>query len=159
MPTTTTPRPYEVPCYRIMLVRDGSLPTERPQFRSSADVAPLFRAFLAGADREHFVVALLDRKNRLIGLNLVAVGSLTATIVHPRELFKAAILANASALVLCHNHPGSDVAPSREDRDITRRLVRAGDLMGIPILDHVILGDGTEAYFSFTDHHLLHEGA
>ena len=106
-------------------------------------------------DREHFVVILLDRKNAPIGINTVSIGSLTASVVHMRETFKAAILANAAAILCGHNHPSGDPEPSREDRALTQRLVDAGKLLGIAVVDHVIVGDGTSAYFSFADQGLL----
>jgi DNA repair protein RadC len=101
------------------------------------------------------VVVLLDRKNKAIGLNTVAIGSLTGSTVSLREVFKPAILANAAALLCAHNHPSGDPQPSAEDRALTTRLVEAGKLLGIQVLDHVILGDGTDAYYSFADTGLL----
>jgi len=101
------------------------------------------------------VVILLDRKNAPIGINTVSIGSLTASVVHMRETFKAAILANAAALLCGHNHPSGDPEPSREDRALTQRLVEAGKLLGIDMLDHIVLGDGNTAYFSFADQGLL----
>ncbi len=83
---------------------------------------------------------MLDGRNVLIGLHHVSTGSLTTTLVHPREVFKAAILANAAAVILVHNHPSGDPAPSAEDVALTTRLRDAGDLMGIRVLDHVVLG-------------------
>jgi len=102
-------------------------------------------------------VVLLDRKNKVIGLNTVSVGSLTASICHPREVFKAAILANAAAVILGHNHPSGDPQPSQEDRVLTARLAAAGQLLGIEVLDHIIVGDGTEHFFSFADVGMLHK--
>ena len=93
------------------------------------------------------MVVLLDRKNAPIGINTISIGSLTASLVHMREVFKPAILANAASFICCHNHPSSDPAPSREDRALTQRLVEAGKLLGIALVDHIILG-GT-SYFSF----------
>src|SRR5262245_3542184 len=101
------------------------------------------------------VVILLDRKNAPIGLNTVSIGSLTANVVHMREVFKPAILANAAALLCGHNHPSGDPAPSREDRALTQRLVDAGKLLGMSLIDHVVIGDGTTAFFSFADQGLL----
>ena len=101
------------------------------------------------SDREVFSVILLDVKNRVIGINVVSIGSLSASVVHPREVFKAAILANAANIILTHNHPSGDPAPSKEDISITSRLVQAGRLMDIPVLDHIIIGDGTGRSMSF----------
>ena len=148
-------RPYRVPVYRVTLVRESRLPHTQPQIRSSRDAAVLFRQHLGNVDREFFMVAMLDQKNKVIGINTVSMGSLTASVVHPRECFKPAILSNAAALLCCHNHPSGAPQPSQEDRALTRRLVDAGKLLGIAVLDHLILGDGTETYFSFADEQLL----
>jgi DNA repair protein RadC len=96
-----------------------------------------------------FVVVLLDAQHRAIGLNVVSMGSLTATVVHPRECFKPAIIGNAAAVVLVHGHPSGCPEPSSEDIAITRRLRDAGELLGIRVLDHVIVGDGK--HYSFVD--------
>jgi DNA repair protein RadC len=84
---------------------------------------------------------------------LLRVGSLTASIVHPREVFKPAILSNSSSVLLCHNHPSGDPLPSQEDRTLTVRLVQAGKVLGVEVLDHIIVGDGR--YFSFADENML----
>ena len=145
-----------LPVYRVQLVHETVIPANRPQLRSSADAARLLRQFLRQVDREHFVVILVDRKNRLIGIHTVSVGSLTASVVHPREVFKVAILSNATAILCGHNHPSGDPQPSGEDRGLTRRLVQAGAILGIDVLDHVIIGDGAADYYSFADQGLLH---
>ena len=144
-------RPYRVPVYRVMLVRESRLPHPQPQIRRSREAAVLFRQHLGNVDREHFMVAMLDQKHTVIGINTVSMGSLTASVVHPREVMKPAILSNAAALLGCHNHPSGAPQPSQEDRALTKRLVEAGQLLGINVLDHLILGDGSEAYFSFVD--------
>lgn len=144
-----------VPIYRVSLVREGGIHIGRPQLRSSQDAANLLRTHLGDTDREQFIVMLLDRKNRLIGINTVSIGSLTASIVHPREVFKPAILANAAAMVLGHNHPSGDPQPSMEDRSMTWRLVEAGKVLGIDVLDHIVIGDGSQEHYSFTDEGLL----
>jgi DNA repair protein RadC len=149
-----TPIHY-VQVYRVQLVREGAMSIPQPKLRSSADAADLFRRYLGPVDREHFMLAMLDRKNKLIGIHTVSVGSLTASVVHPREVYKPAILANAAAILLCHNHPSGDPQPSQEDRVLTQRLVEGGKLLGISVLDHVVLGDGSLAYFSFADNNLL----
>src|SRR5262249_34362243 len=134
-PTLERPAgPYRTPVYRVMLVRESPLPHAQPQIRSSRDAAMIFRQHLGNVDREHFMVAMLDQKNKVIGIHTVSIGSLTASVVHPRECFKPAILSNAAALLLCHNHPSGAVQPSQEDRALTRRLVEAGKLLGINVL-------------------------
>jgi len=148
-------RPYIVPIYKVSLVRDGRIATEQPQLRSSLDAATLFRRFLGNVDREHFMVAMLDRKHRLIGINLVHVGTIDGALVNPRDVFKPALLCNAVAIVLCHNHPSGDCQPSREDRTLTQRLKDAGKLLDVTVLDHIILGDGTNQYLSFADENFL----
>ena len=97
-----------------------------------------------GGDREIFVAVALDARNRPIGSNIVSVGTLTASLVHPREIYKFDILSGAASLILAHNHPSGDPTSSREDIDLTRRLVQAGELAGIEVLDHVIVALGGE---------------
>src|SRR2546425_13188556 len=121
--------------------------------RDASQVYDAFRAEFNQLDREMFVAVLLDGKTQVLGFNVVSVGSLTAALVHPREVFKPAILANAAALILAHNHPSGDPEPSAEDKAITERLRHAGDLMGIKILDHVVIGDGS--FRSFAEEHLI----
>ena len=91
--------------------------------------------------KEHFAVILLNTKNHIISMPEISVGSLSASIVHPREVFQAAVKHAAAAMILIHNHPSGDPSPSREDISVTQRLVKAGKVMDIPVLDHVILGD------------------
>ena len=92
-------------------------------------------------DRETFGILLLDSRHRVTTLHVVSIGFLIGSIVHPREVFKAAILGNATGLILCHNHPSGDLTLSSEDRAITRRLMVAGKLLGISVLDHLTLDD------------------
>jgi DNA repair protein RadC len=143
--------------YRVELVRDSAISIPHHQLRTSQDAADLFRRLLGPVDREYFLVAMLDRKNKVIGVNTVSMGSLTASVVHPRECFKPAILANAASILCCHNHPAGEPQPSQEDRTLTYRLYKAGQLLGIEVLDHLIIGDGTEHYFSFADAGILHK--
>jgi DNA repair protein RadC len=100
-------------------------------------------------DREQFLVCGLDAKHRIIGINIVSIGSLTLAIVHPREVFKPLILMNAAAFICAHNHPSSDPTPSPEDRVLTQRLRHGAEILGITLLDHLVLGE--ERYFSFAD--------
>lgn len=99
------------------------------------------REELVGCDREKFVCLHLNIKNDLISYELVSVGSLNASVIHPREVFKGAILSNAASLILCHNHPSGESEPSVEDIKITKRLAEAGKILGIDVLDHVIFGN------------------
>jgi DNA repair protein RadC len=112
---------------------------ERLQFMSSRDAAEFLVPQFGTRPVEQFGVVLLDTKHRLLRTTLLSVGTIDASIVHPREVFRAAASAGAAALVLFHNHPSGDPTPSDDDIALTKRLVRAGDLMGIPVLDHVII--------------------
>jgi DNA repair protein RadC len=98
-------------------------------------------------DREHFRALLLNTKNEVIAREIVSIGTLNSSTVHPRELFKNAIRRNAAAVILLHNHPSGDPTPSQEDLDVTRRLWEAGRIIGIEVLDHLIIGDNK--YVSF----------
>ncbi|CFX15876.1 RadC-like JAB domain [Syntrophomonas zehnderi OL-4] len=109
---------------------------------------------LENCDREHFICLYLDRKGHVNAANVVSVGGLSSSIVHAREVFKVAILGSAASVILVHNHPSGDPTPSREDIDITRRMKEAGDLLGIEVLDHVIVG-ATGCYASLTEMGLM----
>ncbi len=148
-------RRYRVPKYRLALVREATIPTPWDKtVRGSSDVAAFMAPLVADLDRETFWVVMLDGKNKVIGVNLVSVGSLTAALVHPREVAKALILSNSAAAILVHQHPSGSPEPSTEDLALTERLRAVGDLLGIRILDHVILGhDG--AYRSLAGEGLL----
>ena len=129
---------------RVELVREGPWPIGEP-ITTPAMVFELLKHHAARWDREHFLSVILDGQHRVVGIDDVAIGVPTSCPVHPREIFKAAILANASALIAAHNHPSGDVTPSTEDRVVTKRLAEAGKLLGIPLLDHLIL-TGTSFY-------------
>ncbi len=113
---------------------------DRPALTSPEAAAEVLVAALAGADRERCLAALLDTKHRLLEVATVSVGSIDHTFMSPREVFRDALLANAAALVLAHNHPSGDPEPSRDDELVTRRLVRAGELIGVEVLDHLVVG-------------------
>ncbi len=114
-----------------------------PVIKSPRDVAELLMSRLRFLDREHFLVLLLSARNQPLAIETISVGHLTASLVHPRELFKAAIQKSAAAVILVHNHPSGDPAPSTEDILLTRRLREGGELLGIDILDHIIFGDNS----------------
>ena len=136
------PRTYEIHGLRISLVREpGVKLSERPALRTPREAAPLLARYIGESDREQFVIALLTVRHRLIGFNTVSIGCLTSSLVHPREVFKPAILAGAAALILAHNHPSGDPEPSPDDIALTRRLASAGQLLGMEVLDHLVLGE------------------
>lgn len=126
----------------VELARRLALPSRRPPrpIESAEAAAAELRPYLADKKKEHFVALLLDNRHRLIRLAPIAVGSLSASLVHPRELFKEAIAASAAAVIIAHNHPSGDPTPSEQDVTLTKRLVRAGTLLGIEVLDHLIVG-------------------
>jgi DNA repair protein RadC len=126
------------------------------RFRSGADIFRHYHGRLRDLRKEQFWAVLLDGKNRVLREERVSEGSLTASLVHPREVFAPAIRESAGALVFVHNHPSGDPTPSVEDVEITRRLCAVADLVGIRVLDHVVVGDG--AYVSFLERGLLGGG-
>jgi len=103
------------------------------------DVLSQVKSRLKGKKREYFLTLLLDTRNQLIGVTTVSMGSLDSSIVHPREVFKEAITASAASVILVHNHPSGDPQPSKEDIELTKRLAKAGEIMGIDVLDHIIV--------------------
>ena len=113
---------------------------ERTIVHGPADAASYVMPRFRFERREHFAVLLLNAKNHILALKTVSVGTLTSSVVHPREVFQAAIEQAAAAVILVHNHPSGDPAPSGEDLAVTRRMVEAGEIMDIPVLDHVIVG-------------------
>lgn len=140
--------------FSVSLVKDsGAPPLPKEKIDSPQSALSVFRGFFEGADREKFVALFLNCRCEIIGLNVVSVGTLSASLVHPREVFKAAILAGAASLIVAHNHPSGDVAPSAEDKETTKRLKDAGKLLGIPIMDHLVISE--QEFFSFKEHGLL----
>lgn len=117
---------------------------DRPTISTPEDVVSLCGPDLRGLDREHFWTLALNTKNRLLRVFEVSVGSLNASIVHPRELFKNAVRASAASVIVVHNHPSGDPTPSGADIQLTHRIVKAGDVLGIEVLDHVVIGEEGE---------------
>lgn len=138
-----------IPIVTLKLVREKSILYAKRRIISPGDAVSLFRDYMGDLDREHFVLMGLNMKNEPVVLETVHIGSLSASIVHPREVFKSAILSNAACIMVCHNHPSNDCEPSREDVSVTERLAQTGDLIGIPLLDHLIIG--TEGYVSLKE--------
>ena len=129
-------------CLEMSRRASGWTCSERPSVSHPEDVVRLCGTQLRGLDREHFWMLALNTKNRVMRTVEISVGSLNASIVHPRELYRDAVRLAAASVVVVHNHPSGDPTPSTADIQLTRRLVRAGDVLGIELLDHVIIGDG-----------------
>ena len=115
---------------------------EGNSIKSSRDIYQLF-SYLSKETKEHFIAIHLDTKNKIICVDTISVGSLTSSIVHPREVFKSVLLSSAASIAIVHNHPSGTPEPSSDDINITKRLKEAGDFLGIPIIDHIIIGNGS----------------
>ncbi|MFC1735039.1 DNA repair protein RadC [Candidatus Hydrogenedentota bacterium] len=127
----------------------GARDEERQQITGPEDAAEILAHRIGDRNREHFMALLMDTKHRVIKVEEISIGSLNGSVVHPRECFKPAVQASAAAVIFAHNHPSGDVQPSKEDKEITTRLREAGEIMGIKVLDHLILGDG--AFYSIKE--------
>lgn len=145
---------YKIPKITVSIVRET---TPYKQVAGISDSQSIYKTVLQdyfrGHDREEMLAVFLDAKHRVVGLHTVSIGSLTLAIVHPRETFKAAIIANCAAIILSHNHPSGDSTPSQEDIVLTKRLCEVGELVGIRVLDHIVVGE--DNFYSFADHGAL----
>lgn len=146
---------YQIPRLQLYVVKEG--PATKPPcqpIKSAQDAAALLSP-LHFASEEHFVSLHLNTKYEVIGLHEVSHGTLSASLVHPREVFKAALVANSYAIIVCHNHPsGAKLIASREDFETTRQLISAGKVLGVNVLDHIILGLNNQCeIFSFRENH------
>ena len=128
------------PLYEVKLIREGR-PSYTSAISSPCDVAAFFQKRFGASVQEHFLVLCLNARHVPIGWKEISRGTLNASMVHPREVFLPAIMLAACSLILIHNHPSSDTTPSREDIELTRRMVQAADILGIEILDHLIVTD------------------
>jgi DNA repair protein RadC len=137
------------------IVARESVPAHREKLDGPELVAALARRVIPDDDREHFYALLLDSQNRLLAAHHVSTGSLSASIVHPREVLGPAIREGAAHLVLAHNHPSGDPTPSREDISLTRQLAEGARLLGLKVHDHVIVGSGTDSFVSLAQRGLL----
>jgi DNA repair protein RadC len=125
----------------IKVVKEGSALYDSNQITAPEVAVNILKEYLEGADREHFVVMCLDTKNKVNAIHTVSIGTLDTGLVHPREVFKLPIIHNAGCIIVGHNHPSGDPTPSPEDIRTTKRLQEVGELMGIKLLDHIIIGD------------------
>lgn len=143
---------YELETFKVRLAVAEPTLTE---CCSAADAVSILRPIYTDldCDQEHFTVLLLNNKNRIRGFKFLSTGTQTASLVHPSIVFRSAVLFGACGIIVCHNHPAGNPEPSAEDIDITKRIVECGDIFGIRVLDHVIIGKDT--YFSFSDKGML----
>lgn len=137
---------------KTITIKDGEVPYGKSVLHSG-DVARIAKSILKNEAKENFLVFCLDMRSNIIGFEKVSSGTVESCPVHPRDVFHAAIKLMTSRIVVVHNHPSGDSTPSRADRTLTRQLKGASDLLGIPILDHIIIGD--EKHFSFSESGLL----
>ena len=145
------------PRVRLVTVEQSREPAEGETIRTPATASRYAMELLSGKDREHFVAMHLDSRHRVVSAEVVSVGTLSSSLVHPREVFKGAILANSAAIICVHNHPSGDVSPSQEDRALLKRLKEAGQLLGIPLLDFLIVCESD--HWSASEHGMMGEGA
>ncbi|WFA09518.1 JAB domain-containing protein [Tissierella sp. Yu-01] len=139
---------------KVKLCKEGRVLYEPRKISSPNDAVNLCRRFLDDLDREQMIAISLDTKSQPTNVTVVSVGTLNASLCHPREMFKVAILSNANSIIISHNHPSGDTRPSNEDIKITERLAEIGNLMGIPIIDHIIAGEDG-GYYSFKEGGIL----
>ncbi len=140
-----------IPLYELKAVRRGTFRADSRSIHNQYDAALVVHEVLTHRDREAFVVMPIDTKNWIVGVHIVAIGALDNVSVHPREVFKFAVLKNAANIIVAHNHPSGDPIPSPADRALTRRLSEAGEILGIPLLDHLIIGERAEEVYSFQE--------
>lgn len=133
------PATYALPVQTIKLVTEKVCEAPAQYVTRPDDMAATFKAFIGDYDREHLAVALLNARNKIIGLHIVSIGTTTCAQFAVAEVFKAALLANAACIMLGHNHPSGDPTPSRQDINATKNIVTCGDILGIPVVDHVVV--------------------
>ncbi len=139
---------------KIQLIRE-STPVKECRITKSEDVYELVKEELKSADRETLLAINLNSSNKVLGVNIVSIGTLNASLAHPREVFKAAILQNAAGIILAHNHPSGNAEPSEDDLRTTMKLSEAGKILEIEVIDHVIVGN---TFHSFLDNDQMNDG-
>ena len=133
-----------VPLVRTYMVKERLLPYGKEEVCSPKKVVALVKRLLMNVDREYFIVISVDAKSKPVGVEIVSIGTVNATLVQAREVFKHAILCNATGIIMLHNHPSGSTNPSEEDWKVTRRMQRAGQILGVDVIDHIIVGDDNE---------------
>ncbi|MCI5584540.1 MAG: JAB domain-containing protein [Lachnospiraceae bacterium] len=147
---------YDIIEYSIQMKKIKKIFSGQSHIDNSYDAVKVISKFYDLDDREKLYVILLDSRKRVIGINLVSVGTIDYVIIHPREVFKPAILLGASAIIIVHNHPSQDPRPSEDDIDVTEQIIKAGNILQIPLIDHIIYCEG-EYYSIYGDEEKVHE--
>lgn len=137
----------------LKLVKESTLSYRTNVIRNPHDAFEIAKEFIGDQDREHCILICLDTKNKINCIQTIGIGSLNSAIVHPREVFKIAILSSSASVIFAHNHPSADCTPSQQDREISERLKQAGEIIGIELLDSVIVSE--ENYYSMKEHDLF----
>lgn len=135
----------------VRLVKEKNVLSDR-KITGISDAVEAMKSFLSDFDREVFCIINLKTDGSVINMNIVSQGSLACSVVSPREVFKSSILSNAASVIAFHNHPSGNIKPSKEDYDITKRLYECGQLLDIPLVDHIVVGAGNEKVYSFLEH-------
>lgn len=146
---------YKLDMVSVRLVPDAPILSDH-KIITKEDAVAVMKEFLSEMDRELLCIINLRSDGTPINGHIVSMGAINQTIVNPRELFKAAILSNAAGMIMLHSHPSGDASPSKQDVIVTDKMIHACDLMGIPLLDHIIVGGNTKEQFSFRENSMLH---
>lgn len=141
---------------RIKMVKEGEMDFSKKRICEASDVSEILYEYLEGADREFLGVITLSADNKPINITTVSMGSLTSSVVHPREVFKTAILSNACSIILFHNHPSGCLKPSKSDIVSSKRIAECGDVLGIELLDSIIIGNNkSDGYYSMAEYDVI----
>lgn len=139
----------EINLISLKVIREKSIGYTFNPILKPEDIFKMVKGLIGDADREYFLVINVDVKNKPTSIEITSIGTLTEANIHPREIFKSAIITNSNKIILSHTHPSGNPEPSYEDRKVTKNLQNAGKIIGIPILDHIIIGE--DHYFSFAE--------
>ena len=143
---------------REVVVQYKPLNTEKIQVNQPYNVSMFIQRTIGNDCRENFILLCIDNKNTIVGYSLISIGTVSEAVVHPREVFIPAIMTKASGVIVAHNHPSGTMEPSRQDIETTKRLVEAGKILGIPVVDHIIVGFNNstiERYYSLKEHNYM----
>lgn len=145
----------EINIVSLQMVKTGTLSYLKNRISSPEDAAEIMQLFIGNSDREHLILICMNSKNEPTHIQTLSMGSINQTVIHPREIFKTAILSNANSIMLGHNHPSGDVTPSPEDINVTERLMLISEMMGILFYDHIIFSESNT--YSIMKHDITHE--